>query len=115
LLEDVLTALHTHTPNTHEEQQLAIDRELEIAREGEEVRDQSREKSREARCFGTKVGDGTHPDDAMWVVAEDVGARGRKVGGLRGKGEAIFGVGVSVRHGSLKVDQRKSEGRSTEV
>jgi hypothetical protein len=51
----------------------------------------------------------------MWVVAEDVGARGRKVGGLRGKGEAIFGVGVSVRHGSLKVDQRKSEGRSTEV
>lgn len=65
---------------------IAIKRNLKVARKCQEVGGQPREGRTEIGCVGCKVCEGAHANDAVWVVAEYIRAVRRKVGALFGGG-----------------------------
>lgn len=81
--ENVLTRLHRDGRDSECEEQFAVQRQVKVVGEGEQMRGQAREEAREAGGVGPKVGDGAHADHAVRVVAEDVSPIGWEVGRLR--------------------------------
>ena len=84
--QDVLTRLHRDGRDSEGKEQFAVQRQVKIVGEGEQVRGQAREEAREAGGVGPKVGDGAHADHAVRVVAEDISSIGWEVGRLRTRG-----------------------------
>lgn len=80
--QDILARPHRHGRDAEPEQQLSVQRQVEVVRERQEMRRQAGEQPREPGRVGAKVGDGAHADDAVRVIAEDVFAIRREFGSL---------------------------------
>lgn len=82
LAEGALTTTLTDAAQTHGEEDVSIDGDLEIGGQGEETRREAWESVRELNGFRCKGGQGAYADDAVGMIAEDVRAVRREVRSL---------------------------------